>query len=75
MIGDRADVESYTPEQVQNYYRTYYRPNNATLIVVGNFDTDELLPKIKATFGSIVRRQCPMATQLPEKLSHLSYWK
>ncbi|AFY71492.1 processing peptidase [Thalassoporum mexicanum PCC 7367] len=69
VIGDRADVEGYTAEQIQNYYRTYYRPDNATLIVVGNFETDELLPKIKETFGTITAPPRPRTAKLPEKQS------
>jgi zinc protease len=67
IIGDRTDVENYTPQQIQNYYQTHYRPNNATLLVVGNFDTDELLPKIKDTFGKIVAPPIPRTAKLPEK--------
>jgi len=53
VIGYRSDVEAFTAEQVQKYYQTYYRPDNATLVVVGNFDTKELLKKIENIFGSI----------------------
>lgn len=53
VIGDRKDVENFTVEQVQNYYKTYYRPDNATLVVVGDFDTKATLKQINDTFGKI----------------------
>lgn len=36
--GTKADVEKFTVEQVREYYRKYYSPDNATLLVVGDFD-------------------------------------
>ncbi len=53
VIGYRTDVVGFSADQVQKYYQTYYRPDNATLVVVGNFDTKELLKKIENIFGSI----------------------
>ena len=37
-IGARADVENVNIERLQAFYRTYYQPDNATLIVAGRFD-------------------------------------
>ena len=34
--GTKADVEKFTPEQVRSYYDSFYAPNNATLVVVGD---------------------------------------
>lgn len=53
VIGDRRDVENYTVEDIQAYYRNFYRPDNAVVIVVGDFETRELLPKIKKLFEAI----------------------
>ncbi|AFY73952.1 putative Zn-dependent peptidase [Synechococcus sp. PCC 7502] len=53
VIGYRSDVEAFSPDQVQKYYQTYYRPDNATLVVVGNFETKALLKKIENIFGKI----------------------
>ncbi len=53
VIGYRSDVMAFTPDQVQKYYQTYYRPDNATLVVVGNFKTKELLQKIESIFGIV----------------------
>ncbi|MBE9019746.1 insulinase family protein, partial [Chroococcidiopsidales cyanobacterium LEGE 13417] len=37
--GTKADVEKFTAEKVRDYYNRFYSPDNATLIVVGDFDT------------------------------------
>lgn len=58
VIGDRRDVENFSVADVQSYYSNFYRPDNATLIIVGNFDRQKTLDKIQATFGKI-----PIATQ------------
>jgi zinc protease len=54
--GTKADVEKFTPEQVKYYYDAYYAPNNATLVVVGDFDTATLMAKVRDTFGKVPRR-------------------
>ncbi len=55
VIGWPSDIESYTREDLVQYYRTYYAPNNATLIVAGDVKKEELLPKVQALFGKIPR--------------------
>jgi zinc protease len=64
VIGDRRDVENFSVEDVQSYYRQFYRPDNATLIVVGNFDRAKTLEKIQATFGKIPTATQPLVKQL-----------
>jgi zinc protease len=55
--GTKADVQKFTPEQVRSYYDSYYAPNNATLVVVGDFDTANLMTKVQETFGKLPRRE------------------
>src|SRR3990172_6605464 len=43
IIGYREDVEALTRDRLMSYYRTYYAPNNSTLLMVGDFKTDEAL--------------------------------
>ncbi len=59
--GTKADVEKFTVEQVRSYYDSYYAPNNATLIVVGDFDTANLMVKIQQTLGKVPRRELKVA--------------
>src|SRR5712671_1558816 len=53
IVGWLQDVERATAEQQQAYYRRYYHPNNATLVIAGDFDTDDVLQKVEAAFGPI----------------------
>ncbi len=51
--GTKADVEKFTVEQVRKYYRNYYSPENATLVVVGDFETQPTLQAVKEIFGKV----------------------
>ncbi len=54
--GTKSDVQQFTVEQVNNYYKTYYTPDNATLIVTGDFATEPTLKAIRETFEKIPKR-------------------
>ena len=58
--GTRTDVEQFQPEQIQNYYRQYYAPNNAVLALVGDFEVDSALASVKKTFGTIPSQHNPV---------------
>jgi zinc protease len=53
VIGWRSDVEAVTVEACQDFFDTFYRPNNIILSIVGDFDTDEALERIRKTFGKL----------------------
>ncbi len=55
VIGWMADISSYTRDDLYQHYRTYYEPNNATIVVVGDIDTQKLLARIEQYFGGIPR--------------------
>ena len=52
-IGWLSDLQTMTREDLLGHYRRYYIPSNATLVVVGDVDTDETLRKIETQFGGI----------------------
>ncbi len=52
-IGFRQDIEAYTPEKLQRFYKNYYRPDNATLMIIGDIDEATALTLTKAHFGSL----------------------
>jgi zinc protease len=52
-IGWLSDLQTMTREDLYGYYRRYYVPNNATLVIVGDVDTDEALRRVEHYFGSI----------------------
>lgn len=66
--GTKADVEAFTVEQVRDYYKTYYRPDNATLIIVGNFKTAQAFQLVEQTFGQIPRPTAPLPPPVPAPL-------
>ena len=53
--GDLADLEAATLEDVQDFFHTFYAPDNAAIAVVGDFDLDEAKEWIEQYFGSIPR--------------------
>jgi len=61
--GTKADVQKFTVEQVREYYRQYYSPNNATLIIVGDFQTEPTLSAVKEIFGKVPARKSALSTQ------------
>lgn len=63
--GTKADVEKFEVEQVRDYYRNYYSPDNATLILVGDFKTEPTLQMVKERFGKVPKREKAKST--PEK--------
>ncbi|MFM7971493.1 MAG: insulinase family protein, partial [Betaproteobacteria bacterium] len=52
-IGARADVEGVDIERLRGFYRQYYQPDNATLVVSGKFDVKRTLAMITEAFGPI----------------------
>lgn len=51
IIGWKCDLRTMTRDDLYNHYKTYYAPNNGTIVVVGDFNTDELVAKIGKAFG------------------------
>ncbi len=54
-IGARADIENVPIERLQGFYRKYYQPDNAVLVVAGKFDPAKTLKLIEDKFGRIRR--------------------
>jgi zinc protease len=59
VIGWFADLDAMTLDDLQRHYDTFYSPNNATLIVVGDIKADALLPTIKQLFEPIPKGPSP----------------
>lgn len=55
VIGWMADLENLTRDDLSRHYKTYYAPNNATIVIVGDFDTRKVLPLVEKYFGGIPR--------------------
>lgn len=52
-IGFREDIEQYTAEKLKVFYKNYYRPDNAILMIVGDIDKKTALEEVKKEFGAI----------------------
>jgi len=63
--GDEASVKSFKQSEIENFYRTYYRPNNAVLIVSGDTTMNALKPKLEKAFANWKPASVP-AVNLPE---------
>lgn len=56
VIGWRADLENLTRQDIVDYHRLYYAPNNAILVLVGDFQPDQAESLIRRYFGKIPRQ-------------------
>ena len=65
-IGWMADIEGFTTEDCAHFYRTYYAPNNATVVVVGDFRERDLLSKIQKAYGGLESAEIPVEDAKPE---------
>jgi zinc protease len=59
IIGWMADIERINPVELRAFYDTYYRPNNAMLVLVGDVKASEILSRIRQVFGAIPRGPDP----------------
>ncbi|MCX6910759.1 MAG: pitrilysin family protein, partial [Verrucomicrobia bacterium] len=55
VIGWKCDVQAITRNDMLGYYRSYYQPNNAILVLVGDFDTAKVLDRVREQLGAIPR--------------------
>ncbi|WP_109097496.1 pitrilysin family protein [Aquimarina sp. AU58] len=57
VIGELVDLQNATVEDVKEFYDKYYGPNNATIVLAGDFETEEAKAMIEKYFGEIKKRQ------------------
>jgi len=55
VIGWMADLKNLTRDDLEKQYRTYYAPNNATIVVVGDFESAKVLALVERFFAGIPR--------------------
>ena len=58
-IGHMADIRSLDRTAIDTFYRTYYAPNNAIVVVVGDIDEDRTLATIARAYGDIPAADIP----------------
>src|SRR5690606_37451801 len=67
-IGWMADLERMQIDELRAWYQKWYAPNNATLVLVGDVNLDEVRTQVQRYFGDIPRREVPTA-KLPLELA------
>ena len=65
-IGWMSDIEAITREELEAHYKTYYVPNNATVIIVGDVDTSQTLAAVRRYFESLPQGPPPPLVRPPE---------
>jgi zinc protease len=66
IIGWMGDIQGLSREDLLRHHRTYYVPNNAFIIVVGDFSAEAILAKVNAAFGKIPRGAEPPKVKIAE---------
>ena len=65
-IGDLKELQSIKMNELNQFYRTWYAPNNAAMVIAGKFDKGQVLKQIDQQFSSIPARQIPAQVQVPQ---------
>jgi zinc protease len=66
-IGNRSDIERVPIENLKEFYKRFYRPDNAVLMVTGKFDTEKTLKLIAEKFGKIEKPTTPVRASYTEE--------
>ncbi|MEI6984564.1 MAG: pitrilysin family protein [Rhodospirillaceae bacterium] len=69
VLGWEHEIRSLTREDAESFYRSWYAPNNAILVVTGDIDASELRPLVDQTYGLIPARPVPAhaLTEIPQQ--------
>jgi zinc protease len=59
IIGDLVDLQTMTRDDLFGHYKAHYMPNNAIAVAVGDFDSVEMLERIKALYGALPANDAP----------------
>src|SRR5262249_19210078 len=66
-IGNRSDIERVPIDRLQAFHRKYYRPDNAVLIVAGNFKEDRALEYVGKYFGPLKKPETELEPTYTEE--------
>jgi zinc protease len=66
IIGDLVDLQTMTRDDLFGHYKAHYMPNNAIAVAVGDFDSVEMLERIKALYGALPANDAPDLFSRPE---------
>jgi len=66
-VGSLADLEAASVDDVRDFYRTYYVPNNATLVLAGDFQSGEAMELVEEYLGRVPRSAKPVPRDIPQE--------
>ncbi|MBL0172942.1 MAG: insulinase family protein [Gemmatimonadaceae bacterium] len=62
--GTREEADTFTRDDVTHFWQTWYRPNNATLVIVGDLTTTEAMTRATSAFGGWTRAELPVQARI-----------
>jgi zinc protease len=71
VIGSMADLEAASIDDVREFHETYYVPQNATLTIVGDFDSAQALQEVTQYFGRVPKARHPVPRDIPKEPEQL----
>ncbi|MFH1747359.1 MAG: pitrilysin family protein [Planctomycetota bacterium] len=77
VIGWASEVESITRDDVREFFKVHYAPNNATLVLVGDFDEERVIEMAQQYFGHIplgVQEPPPVITEEPKPIAERRFY-
>jgi len=67
VIGSMKDLDAASVDDVREFFQTYYVPNNATAVLVGDFDTKEALNLVTQYLGRVAKSDKPPPRDIPKE--------
>ncbi len=69
VIGWQSDIENWSQEDLESFFKTYYAPNNLTMVFAGDVEAEDIFEKARALFGKIPAQDPPdpVTTTEPEQ--------
>ncbi|UCG16412.1 MAG: insulinase family protein [Phycisphaerales bacterium] len=77
VLGWASEVESITRDDVREFFKVHYAPNNATLVMVGDFDSDKVIELAERYFGRVPRGETeppPVITEEPKPIAERRFY-
>ena len=66
VLGEESEIKGFTLEEAKYFYKTYYAPNNATLIIVGDVEPEPLMKLVVEYYGDMEAQKVPEAPKVEE---------
>lgn len=67
VLGSEEEIKGFSLEEAQYFYKTFYAPNNATLIIVGDVTENVLMPMVVKYYGGMTSQEIPKIEMPPEE--------